>query len=76
LHYDSIGDRVFISREPSFREDPDNTWLDEFKEIIGLHGTVLKDVFPYALDSIYARVEIDGYSDFYLPIPVLVSLND
>lgn len=70
-----IGSRVLITRSPDGNEDPEQIWLNEFEEIIGLHGTILKDVFPYALDTLYALVDVDQYTDFYLPAPVLTLLK-
>lgn len=69
------GDRIVVFRRPTIAEDPEGVWIDEFEEILGEHGTIVPDSFPYAADSIYAKVEVDDYSDFFLPIPILTKLD-
>ena len=69
------GDRVVILRRPTTQEDPDGAWIDEFEEIVGEHGTIVEDSFPYAADSTYARVAVDDYDDFFLPIPILTKVE-
>lgn len=71
-----IGNRVLISRSPIDNEDPDQVWIDEFEEMVGSTGTVVEDTCPYALDSIYALIQVDDYSDFFLPIPILSFSDD
>lgn len=71
----TVNDRIFISRQPTPQEDPDGVWLEDFEEIIGEHGTVIKDSCPYSQDSMYAHVEVDDYTDLFLPIPVLIKLE-
>jgi len=70
------GDRVLIHRAPSVREDPEEAWNPEFEEMIGEHGTVVEDAFPYAPDTQYVLVDVDGYDNFFLPMPILINLTE
>lgn len=70
-----IQDRVLINRLPQSSDDPDEVWFEELEEIIGSHGTVLEDKFPYTLDSIYIHIDVDNYTDLFLPISILTVLT-